>query len=310
MSISLILSIFSCFGKKEKKVTLDSWLEEKSPGQYIVVDKLINLDPKNLFYKKSSAIIGLKSDSLIQVQVDYYKGQPDLGLSMDQIQTHFETAGSDMKIAREILAQLKTFDAEKISVGVITPAIYFIPYGEPTAEFRNKQLQNILTVLEQRNDEERKSIWIEIMEDSAYNQETHEVIPNGYWQKQDGLHERNKIMSLNFEWTPDIDKQALMSGWEINIGSDRAMKFIDIAYPQALDWANKHLSKPFHLDRTRRVEVSINDQNPLAIEYAFPLFKQQPTDSIDIDSELQGFVTGVYDSEKNTFTSIRKREDN
>ena len=310
MSISLILSIFSCFGKKEKKVSLDSWLEEKSPGTYIVMDKLINLDPKNLFYKKSSAIIGLKNDSLIQVRIDYNKDQPDLGLSFEQIKTDFAAATNDINVAREIVEQLKAAGAERVSVGVMTPAIYFLPYGEPTAAFRNKHLQNILRVLEQRNDEERKSIWIEIMEDSFYHQQIHDIIPNGYWQRQDGLHDRNKIMSLDFEWTADIDQEALMKGWEINPGSDRAMKFIDIAYAQANVWANKNLPKPFYLDRNNRVEVSVDDQNPMAIEYAFPVLDQQPTDSIDIDRVLQGYVTGIYDSEKNTFTSIRKRDDN
>ena len=132
--ILFFMSLFGCADKKEKKITLESWLNEQEPGKYIVTDKLINLDPKNLYNKKSTAVLALASNPEVQIKIEYYKDRPDLGLNYSDVQETFESAQSDMQIARDIHANLIKQDSNKISVGVITPAIYFLVYGDPTID--------------------------------------------------------------------------------------------------------------------------------------------------------------------------------
>ena len=292
--------------KKKKKLTLESWLENQSPGQYVIVDKLINLDPKNLYYKKSSAILGLKKDPDVQIKVEYFKDQADLGLIISTIKEEFRVAENDMIIAREIASTLSKEGVNKISVGVITPAIYFIPFGEPNPESRQTYLKSILSLLEKRNDPERKSIFIEFLEDSLNGKEFKDVVPNGYWYREDSFHERHKTVTLDFEWEPSINFDSLNRRWKVNVVSHKSSDYLEDAHQQAMTWAEKNIDKPFYLEGEQAIHYEIDGVDPMAIRYAFPYFKEKINpDDPEFETKVKGYVTGIYKVDEKKYTNVK-----
>lgn len=301
-----LMSLFGCFYKKEEKTTLASWLNEQEPGKYIVTDKLINLDPKNLYNKKSTAVLALASNPEVQIKIEYHKDRPDLGLHYSDVQETFVSAQSDMQIAHDIHANLIKQDSNKISVGVITPAIYFLVYGDPTIDVRKTTLKNVLSVLEARNDQERNRIWIEIMEDSVYGKEFKEVVPNGYWFRQDNSHEDHKLLSLEFDWQPGISFDSLMDHWQVNLVARRSADYLADAYQQALMWAEKNVRTPFYLEGEQAIHYEIDGVDLMAIRYSFPYFKEKidPSDPM-FETKVQGYVTGIYQVDEKKYKGIK-----
>lgn len=301
------MSLFGCFGKKEKKVNLESWLAEKFSGEYQHMGKILNLDPKNLYYRKSTSIIALSKDPEVQMVVEWYRDQPDLGLTETAIREGMKQSESDMRKARKIAAALKQKGIDSISVGVVSPAIYFLPYGEPTPLFRNQLLSQLLTIIKENDDNGLTSIWIEFMEDTVYKKEFQDVVPNGYWHRPDDYHNQHKIMWLDFEWSPDLTADKMKDGWEINISSNRSNTFREDAYQQALAWAEKNLSKPYYIEPVQMVEYHGDENDLQSIHIQFPYYAAEPTpETSDKEFEVLGYITGMYDTDLRKYSNIKK----
>ena len=302
----IIMSLLGCFAKKEKKINLESWLDERAEGKYVIVEKLINPDPKNLYYKKASAVIALKSDSMVQIKVHYNTSQSDLGLDIDSIRNEFVQAEVDMKVAKKLADELRAKSVQKIAVGVIKPAIYFLPFDEPSPEVRGQYLENILEVLTSNNNEEYSRIWIEFIEDSLHGKEFGEIVPNGYWYRSDNIHDRQKIMSLNFEWSPGIKYEMIEDKWRFNTLSDRSIEYMSDAHQQAQIWAGQHLKEPFYLEGEHGVHFELDGIDFLAMRFAFPYFesKMDPSDP-NLESKIKGYVTGIYRIDKKLYSDIK-----
>ena len=175
-----------------------------------------------------------------------------------------------------IFDALKKNGLEKFSVGVIEMAAYILLYEEPSPELRKNNLVKILAAIDALPDHAQTSIWVEWMEPSAFQQEFKDIIPYGYWQRVDSYHDRNKIMGLDFEWSPGLQADILNTGWAISIKSDRSLTFKTDAYNAASAWATKNLSSPFYLEKDQMITIGPDDEDPLAIEFQFPYFTSKP----------------------------------
>ncbi len=304
---SLLSTIFGCFQKKEKMNDLPTWLETHFPGELVVVNNIVNLDPMNLFIKEKNTILADKNDPEVQIKIKWFKKEEGLGLNAAEIQTSLDKSRRDVKAARMVFDALKKNGLEKFSVSVIEMAAYILLYEEPYPELRKNNLVIILAAIDALPDHAQTSIWIEWMEPSAYQQEFKDIIPYGYWQRGDSYHDRNKIMGLDFEWSPGLQADILNTGWAISIKSDRSLSFKTDAYNAASAWATKNLSSPFYLEKDQMITIGPDDEDPLAIEFQFPYFTSKPDTTVSgFEDNALGHVRVVYQTDQKTFGKIKK----
>ncbi len=304
---SLLSTILGCFQKKEKVNDLPTWLEMHMPGQLVVVNNIVNLDPMNLFIKEKNTILADKNDPEVQISVKWFKKEEGLGLNFAEVQTSLDNARRDVKAARMVFDALKKNGLEKFSVSVIEMAAYILLYEEPSPELRKNNLVKILAAIDALPDHSQTSIWIEWMEPSAYQQEFKDIIPYGYWQRGDSYHDRNKIMGLDFEWSPGLKADILNTGWAISIKSDRSLTFKTDAYNAASAWATKNLSSPFYLEKDQMITIGPDDDDRMGIEFQFPYFAFKPDTTVSgFEDNALGHVRVVYQTDQKTFGKFKK----
>ena len=307
---TMLISLFGCFQKKEKKNNLPTWLETNFPGQLEVVENIIDLDLKNLYYKKKSSIVAEKSDPEVQIIVTWFKEQPGLGITVEEVKASLEKSRKEVAAGRALFKSLKQNGLDKFSVGVIEMAAYILIYEEPTPEVRRNYLEKILSTLDAMPDHEQTSIWIEFMEPAVYQEHFKDIILLGYWNRGGSYHDDNKIMSLDFEWKEGLEVDILNTGWAINPNSQRSTQYREDAYKVALTWAEKNIPSPFYLEKDQMVGVGPDDEDPLALQFDFPYYTSKPDASvIGYEENALGYVNGVYQTEKKTFTKIKKVKD-
>jgi len=308
---SLLSTLFGCFQKKEKENDLPTWLETHFPGQLVVVNNVVNLDPMNLFIKEKNTILADKIDPEVQIRVKWFKKEEGLGLNVADVQTSLDNARKDIKAARMVFDALKKNGLEKFSVSVIEMAAYILLYEEPSPELRKNNLVKILSALDALPDHSQTSIWIEWMEPSAYQQEFKDIIPYGYWQRGDSYHDRNKIMGLDFEWSPGLNPDILNTGWAIGKLSARSLTYQDDAYNAASTWAAKNLPSPFYLEKDQMVAIGPDEEDRLGIEFQFPYFTSKPDTTVSgFEDSALGYVRVVYQTDQKTFGKFKKIENN
>ena len=304
---TMLISLFGCFKKKEMKNDLPSWLEKNFPGQLEVAENIINLDLKNLYYKKKSSIVADRNDPEVQIIVTWYKEQEGLGISADEIKASLDKSRNEVAAGRNLLKALKQNGLEKISVGVIEMAAYILIYKEPEPALRKEYLGKILSTFDALPDHEQTSIWIEFMEPAAYQEQFKDIILLGYWNRGGAYHDDKKIMSLDFEWSEALEVDVLNTGWAINSSSLRSTGYREEAYKAALAWAEKNLPSPFYLEQDQMVGIGPDDEDPLALTFDFPFYETKPDTSVlGYEENALGYVNGVYHTEKRTFTKIKK----
>lgn len=306
---AILMGIFGCGKKKDKKPTLESWLETNLPGQLTIVGNIVDLDPRNPFTSKTQTILADSKDTDVQIKVTWYKKEEGLGLNKDEVQSMLESSRKDVKAAREILQGLKAKGADKISVAVIDMAAYILLYEEPTPEVRNRYADLVLSVITAMPEHTQKSIWIECMEPAVYGEHFKDIVPFGYWRRGDSYHDSKKIMSLDFEWNADLKTEHLLPHWTYNYNSERVSAMSDAAYQEALSWAGKHLSSPFYLEPHQMIQYGLNAADSLAIEYSFPYYESKPdTSQSSYEYEPLGHVNVSYQTDQKKFFGIGKTE--
>ena len=292
-----------------KENTIEGWLEKNFPQQYVVDLSLRDLHPKNFYLNKHTALIALKSDPEVQFEVVWYKDKEDIGLSKDEIVEKTENGKRDVALARDWYKKLQSNGLDKFSVGVIDMAMYILPYGEPDAVFRKHVVESVFNTLKQAGPTAQTSIFIECMEDSCYHKEIQDIIPFGFWRRKDTYYDDNVIVNVDFEFTDSTEAAAINEHWGFNTKSKRSLKYMDEVYPKALEWANQHLKKPFYLEPAQYAEFELDEQNPFLVHYSFPFYPSQPDSSQVGVMDATGYVTGTYDTEKHTISSLRQRKD-
>ncbi len=302
-----MFSLFGCFRKKPAPNNIETWLEARFPGQFETVLSNFNLNVMDMYYGKKTALIAEKNDPEVQFVLFWKKDSTDLGLTKEEVHTAFETAKRDVAQARDLFKLLKNKGLEKISVGVIEPAVYILMFAEPDATTREEVLTKIKSALDAAN--APTSIWIEWMEPSTYGQKFGDIIPNGHWKTETGWQEQEKIMSLNFEYRKEVAVETLMRHWEANPMSKRGAADRDDAYRQAKIWAEKNLPKPFYLEPNQMVGFETDEKDGLAVHYHFPYFDARPREEDSGLVEPKGYVSGLYHTEKKTFRGIKKQKE-
>lgn len=304
---SLLSTLFGCFQKKEKANDLPTWLETHFPGELVVVNNIVNLDPRNLFIKEKKTILADKNDPEAQIMVKWFKKEEGLGLDVGKIQTDLDNARKDVKAARMIFEALKNNGLEKFSVGVIEMAAYILFYEEPSPELRKNNLIKILATLDGLADHSQTSIWMNWMEPSAYQQEFKDIIPYGYWLRGDSYHDSNTIMALDFEWSPGLKADILNTGWAISIKSRRSLTYQDDAYNAASAWATKNLPAPFYLEKDQMITIGPDEEDRMGIEFQFPYFTFKPDTAVSgFEDNALGYVRVVYQTDQKTFGKFKK----
>ncbi len=309
-TLVIIMSLFSCFQKKDRKDNLASWLEKKFPGQMDVVRSTRDLHLKNFYQKKVTSIVAAKDDPEVQFKIIWYKDDTDLGITSTEIETSLSRSRIDVSNARKVFDFFNQIGIERTSVGVIGSALYILPFTDEAPASRDTLTSAVLDILKKQEGLSLTSIWIEWMEDSIYGKEFKDIIPDGYWHRGDSWHERHKIMSLDFEWTADLKAEDLINGWAFNTQSDRAMVYLGDAHQQASKWADKNLNSPFYLEGEQMIRFEPDQEDPMAIRYSFPFFNEKMSvDSTDFESKIKGYVTGVFQTDQKTFSKIKKVND-
>ena len=302
-----MFSFFGCFKKKPTPVNIETWLEAQFPGQFEVLHSNLNFNVMDMYRGKKTALVAEKADPEVQFVLFWKKDLPDVGLTKEEVQTAFETAKNDIAQARDLFKQLKNKGLEKISIGVIEPAAYILVFAEPTTATREEVLTKIKSVLDATSGP--TSIWIEMMEPSAFGQKFGDIIPNGHWKTETGWQEQEKIMSLNFEYRKNMSVATLTRHWQVNPMSKRGAADREDAYRQAKIWAEKNLPKPFYLEPNQMVGFETDEKDGLAVHYHFPFFDVQPSESDSNSVEPKGYVSGLYHTKKKTFSNIRKQKE-
>ncbi len=286
---------------------LESWLEIHFPGKYLVAENIIDINPIRLVDKKKKSIVADRNDPEVQMVVNWNKTQPDLGITIDDLQAKWEKGKKEVTAGRNLFKALKENGLDKVSAGVIEQAAYILIYEEPTAELRKAYLAKIMATVDALPDHNQTSIWIECMEPSAYKDQFKDIITLDYWNRGDSYHDHKKIMSVDFEWSPGLEVEIMNTKWSINSASDRCTQYRENAYQAALTWAEKNLQTPFYLDKDHMVGVGVDDIDPLALEFDFPYYASKPDTSVSgYDDNAVGFVNGIYQTEHKTFTKIKK----
>lgn len=308
---SLLSTLLGCFQKKEKANDLPTWLETHFPGELVVANTIVNLDPMNLFVKEKETIVADKNDPDVQIRVKWFKKQEGLGLNVEEVRTDLNNARKDIKAARMIFEALKINRLEKFSVGVIDMAMYILLYEEPSPEQRKNNLIKILATLDALPDHSQTSIWVNWMEPSAFQQEFTDIIPYGYWLRGDSYHDNNTIMGLDFEWSPGLKPDILNTGWAISIKSERSLTYQDEAYQAVSTWAAKNLRAPFYLEKDQMTTIGPDDEDRMGIEFQFPYFISKPDTAVSgFEDSALGYIRVVYQTDQKTFGKIKKIENN
>lgn len=306
----LLISIFGCFAKKEKMNDLPTWLEKNFPGQLVIVGNIVDLDPRNLFYHQKSTILSAKEDPEVQLVVKWSKEEEGLGLNKEEVASMLEQSKKDVAAARMLLKALQSNGLEKCAVGVIEMAAYIMTFEEPTPETRERYASLVLSTINELPNHDQTSIWIECMEPSVQGEHFKDIIPFGYWRRGDSYHDRNKIMSLDFEWNADLKPEHLSPHWTFNDKSDRTLVNSPKAYEQAAAWAGKNLKGTFYLEPQQMIRVGLDDDDPLTVRFEFPYFESKPdtTDSGSFQDAL-GYVSVAYHTDHKTFSGIKKLDE-
>lgn len=303
----LVLVAITCSCGMKKENNLKSWLEENMPGQLVIVENIVDLDPRRLFIHKKETILADAKDSEVQIVVTWSKDEEGLGISKEDITTQLEESRRNTAAARALFADLKSRGLDTFSVAVVDMAAYVLTYQEPTPERRATYAETVLAAITAIPNHPLTSIWIECMEPAEYGTQFKDIIPFGYWRRGDSYHDSNKIMSLDFEWNDEVRLEHLMPHWTCNYNSKRASEQMDAAYQAAAHWASKNIPSPFYLEAEHMIEFSVDETDPLAFRYSFPYFESKPDTTVyGYEETALGHVSVSYQTDQKAFTHFEK----
>ena len=292
------------------KNDLSSWLETHFPGQLVIVENLVNLDLKNLYYKKTSTVVADKNDAEAQIVVTWFREQDGLGITKDEVQTSIEDSRRDVAAARNLFNALKEKGLTHFSTGVIEMAAYILLYDDPTPEKRKQSLEIIVSTIDALPDHNQTSIWIEWMEPSVQGEYFNNIIPFGYWKRGGTYHEDKKILSLDFEWSEGLETEVLNTGWALNATSERALGFKEEAYQAAVTWAAKNLKAAKYIEKDQMIRVGPSEDDQMSVEFDFPYFKEKPdTEAVGFEETSLGYVSVSFQTDRKVVTNIKVSEE-
>ncbi len=294
-----ILVLMSCFRKKGTPKNLEAWLEQNLPGQLQVLNtNLKMLDVMAQFKGEKQALVADRNNAEIQFFLDWSKDSSNLGLSTLHIEEQLEYAREGHRKSTELYQRFLSAGLEKVAVGVHHLNVFIQYYAEPNPEERERFKQAVLRVMGEWIKTDGYTVYLQIMEPSAYHTIVQNIIPNGHFITENGWQQDQEILSLSILWR---DVKAESWQWDINMVSLRAQAFTDLSFEKAQEWAQKHLPKGAKLEEGKLIGFDIvkhpedarqkGDPHSPSIRISFPYTLKK---SKEENAEPDGFVTCVY----------------
>ncbi len=292
--LAIGLLIFSCTRRKKAPGNISEWLEVHFPGRFDVVDTRTSDPIKNLSFKVKKSVIAEKSDSLLQIELTWDAREPNLGLSVEKIESLLQEAKPALADTRELLSLVKATDLSGASVSVDRGDACVLVFEEPTPEQRKKVLNTLKSVYESWEAAGQNRLWLIFMEPSVKGIEFAEIVPLVHRVRPDSWQIRHTLVDLIIEPGTDFNVTKLNQQWRFNTNSDRLLAWLDKARPIAEQWASEHLKKKVYFN-TQSEYTALEKQ--LGAELRFP-FSYQENDSI------AGYIQGNYLLDANRFENL------
>lgn len=293
--------IFGCSRKKKSPENLSQWLEVNFPGRYEVVETQIANPLRNLSFKVKKSVVADKTDSLLQVQIGWDKRQPDLDLAGLQIDSLFAEAKTELDKSRELLQWVKTGTPKPISVSVRYGVAYIFVFEEPTPENRRlvlSQLQKVISKWFDKN--EQRGLEVHFMEPETYQTEFGNIVPLKMWIRPDIWIRRKTIVSLVVDDTTGFSLEKAEKQWQLSIDSDRALSWVNKAYPQAQNWALKHIKEAHTLSQEGEFYPL---KKQLGLNISFPVVYPNTNE----EEDTTHYVTGAFFMDGERFEQVKLR---
>lgn len=309
-----IFALSACFRKKGDPKNLGDWLEKNMPGQLQVLDSNLKmLDVMAQFKGEKQALVADRNNAEIQFVLDWSKDSINLGLNAPFIEDQLEYAREGHRKSTELYQRFLSAGLEKVAVGVHHLNIFIQYYAEPNPAERERFKQAVLRVMREWIQTDGYTLYLQIMEPSAYHTKVQNIIPNGHFITENGWQLEQEILSLSILWR---DIKAASWDWDINTVSLRGQAITDQAFEKASEWAQKKLPAGAHLEEGKLIGFEIvkhpdpayqmADPHSPSIRISFPYkMGKQKTE----DNEPDGFVTCVYVMDKQQISQFRAQKE-
>lgn len=297
----LMFGLFACFRKKSPPKNIEGWLDLHFPGQYKVLDSNLRVLDFMAWYKGDKlALVADAADQDVQFFVPWIKGDAELGLDGGKIRDMHTRARAELQTARDLYEMLHKTGLAQFSVGVLNTSTYIQFFIEPDAAARNAVPQRLASVLPSQMPDTLTGFYIELMEPEGYHAEYQDVIPAGYWKRDGGWQEKNRLFSLYASREQPLD----VKNWRFNSSCKRCGAYRDQAFTKAKEWAAQHLTQPAFLDSEQPYGVEVPEKNGLSVRFGFPYFKAMPPKEGD-KPDPEGYVTITYDLARAQFSALK-----
>ncbi len=298
--------LFGCARKNETTQAVRTWLEKSFPGQFEVLktsyakNQWISSD-KNTF----RVVLASKTDSAVQFTVTWDRSAPeDGGLSQTTVETAYRNALNQVNAARSLYAELEKRNL-LVSVGVDGTLADIWVFTESDAAFREKALAAVTAALDVWPHTAQTEFQMLFMEPASRDDDYREILPpamvhslkSSHWQQD------NCTFVLRFRGDSIHAMEELKKLITVNPRAKRASAWLDTASRRAVEWADKHLQKPFFVETKQYVGEQVDEQDPMAIRYWFPYFLQVK-DTMSTEPDPDGHIVVIYQPEQNICKQI------
>lgn len=291
----------------KKQMDLQEWLDQEFPGEWKEEFGLRDLHPKHWGTKKTTSYLTSRKDSLVQMQVVWYKAEPGLGIDRTTFEASAKSSHDDVAHGKEMLQRALDAGCERFSIAMIDSALYLLFFTEGNKEQRAASMKAAQAMLATPISFPVTQIWIEFVEPEARGVHFNEIVPFNYWTIQRGYHDQHQWLRIPLtpEELNDID--ALSGRWELNAVAKRVSALRDKAYEKASEWADKNLESNLKL---RGTELTSFDANPDSVVSAGFEFAIVSNDKSEEEQELElddhGYIAVIYHLDQDAFTEIKR----
>lgn len=293
--LAIGLLLFNCTRRKKAPGNISDWLELHFPGRFVVLDTRISDPIKNLSFKVKKSVIAEKSDSLLQIFVTWDKRDPELGLSVTEIEQQFDRARSTLADARQLLALIKQAKLTNVSVSIWNGDAQVLVFKEPTPAQRKQVLLAMKPVLQSWDKSGQYKCRLIFMEPSTLGVEFGEIVPVTHWTRPDSWQARQSLVNLEIKPDVDFDVNQLNQQWLFNTDADRLLVWLDKSRPIAEQWASGHLKMPVYFNnQSEHMELAEH----LGARLRFPF-------SYEENGGIAGYIQGDYLLDSDRFENLK-----
>lgn len=284
----IALISLGCFRKKSKS-NLESWLQINYSDKYIILDtRSVNV-LKSLSFRSKKSIVADASDSLLQVEIPWYKDS-EINIPKATFDTMVLSAKEKLKDSRALYAVLQSKGLIKTACGILGHSAYILSFNGYDPSSRNKILDQLKECISLWTEGNKYEINIHLMDTDSYQKEFDSIVPLSLFLREDIYMDRRTILSISLKSTLDFDSIKLKKKWKIHTESDQIGKWISQALPGAEAWAKSQQHEPFRIIDQNEYSILSSDLS-LKIKYPY---------RFERENQISGFITVIFniDTEK------------